>query len=153
MTDLNGELVENILHNVLDKTPNATTNLSGPSTVDPLLKDFTDPFFSDDDTPDENSCKHILYTELGSTNIRAWDLLIFLPTSVFFMFLLFRFRHARQKLRATNSPIFRAFYGLVILSSSVSVLRCIVSMTVSAANPVGDVTDKLLWLMLRSVFH
>ncbi len=37
----------------------------------------------------------------------------------------------------------------MFLTASISVLRCVVSMTVNAAVPAGDITDKVLWLILR----
>ena len=100
---------------------------------------------------DNHACKAILYRTMGSnSNVRLWDVLILIPTAVFLLFLLARFSHARQKLRATNSPIFRAFYALVMVSAVVSVVRCIVSMFVgSSASTVGDQADKLLWILLR----
>lgn len=60
-----------------------------------------------------------------------------------------RFNRARLKLRATSSPIFLAFYGLVICNVVISVVRCVVSMTVNAAATVGGKADKVLWVTVR----
>ena len=60
-----------------------------------------------------------------------------------------RFNRARLKLRATSSPIFLAFYGLVICNVVISVIRCIVSMSVNAAATVGGKADKILWVTVR----
>lgn len=62
---------------------------------------------------------------------------------------MFRFNRARLKLRATSSPIFLAFYGLVLANVVISVIRCCVSMSVNAAAPIGSVTDKILWVTVR----
>ena len=51
-----------------------------------------------------------------SSRVRVWDLAIFVPNFLFFMFMLLRFNRARLKLRATSSPIFATFYSLVSLS-------------------------------------
>lgn len=56
---------------------------------------------------------------------------------------------ARLKLRATSSPIYLAFYGLVFVNVVISVIRCGVSMTVNASEPMGNVTDKILWISVR----
>ncbi|XP_042911140.1 transmembrane protein adipocyte-associated 1 homolog isoform X3 [Parasteatoda tepidariorum] len=63
--------------------------------------------------------------------------------------MLVRCNKARLKLRATNSPIFSTFYILVALNAAISVLRCIVAMTVNATIPIGEITDKILWVIVR----
>ena len=63
-----------------------------------------------------------------------------------------RMRRARQKLRATHSPIFGAFYTLVIVNTIVSVIRCIVSMIVASGHHHSDAAqdvDRFLWIALR----
>jgi len=60
-----------------------------------------------------------------------------------------RFNRARLKLRATSSPIFLAFYALVICNIFISVIRCVVSMTVNAAAMIGGKADKVLWVTVR----
>ncbi|XP_026461564.1 transmembrane protein adipocyte-associated 1 homolog isoform X2 [Ctenocephalides felis] len=97
----------------------------------------------------DHFCKLILYLEIANTRVRIWDLIILVPNVIFFIFLLIRFNRARLKLRATSSPIFLAFYGLVWVNILISVLRCTVSMTVNAAAPVGGLADKVLWVMVR----
>ncbi|ELU09696.1 hypothetical protein CAPTEDRAFT_179108 [Capitella teleta] len=75
--------------------------------------------------------------------------MILLPNSFFMFFLLIRLKSTIVKLRRTNSAIFFAFYGMVFLVAAISILRCVVSMTVNAAVTAGDITDKVLWLILR----
>lgn len=105
----------------------------------------TDPSTDDPD----HACKWILYWELGSSRVRVWDLAILIPNVVFLLALAFRFDRARHKLRATSSAIYFTFYVLVILNTVVSVVRCVVSMTVNAALPAGSRTDKVLWVVVR----
>lgn len=45
--------------------------------------------------------------------VRIWDLAILIPNILFLVFLGLRFNRAILKLRATSSPIFLTFYGLV----------------------------------------
>lgn len=54
-----------------------------------------------------------------------------------------------MKLRATSSPIFLAFYGLVICNVLISVVRCAVSMSVNAADDIGEKVDKVMWVTVR----
>ncbi|GIX92058.1 transmembrane protein adipocyte-associated 1 [Caerostris extrusa] len=111
-------------------------------------------FYSTNGTPaapivEESFCKLILYVEILNLRVRIWDLSILAPNVLFLLFMLIRCNRARLKLRATNSPIFSTFYILVALNAAVSVLRCIVAMTVNAAVPIGEITDKVLWVVVR----
>lgn len=45
--------------------------------------------------------------------VQIWDLAILVPNILFLAFLGLRFNRAILKLRATSSPIFLTFYGLV----------------------------------------
>ncbi|XP_076058048.1 transmembrane protein adipocyte-associated 1 homolog isoform X2 [Oratosquilla oratoria] len=98
---------------------------------------------------DEHFCRLILYTEIGDSRVRVWDLLILLPTTLFFIGLLVKLNSARLKLRAVHSPIYATFYGLIWLNTLISVTRCIVSMTVNAASPSGDLAGKILYVIVR----
>ncbi|GFT68503.1 transmembrane protein adipocyte-associated 1 [Nephila pilipes] len=98
---------------------------------------------------EEGFCKLILYEEILNTRVRIWDLSILIPNVLFLLFMLIRCNRARLKLRATNSPIFSTFYILVALNAAISVLRCVVAMTVNAAIPIGEITDKVLWVVVR----
>ncbi|XP_077293880.1 transmembrane protein adipocyte-associated 1 homolog [Arctopsyche grandis] len=99
--------------------------------------------------PDESFCKHILYVEFANSRVRIWDLIILVPNVLFLLFLALRFNRAQLKLRATSSPIFLTFYGLVWGNVVISVVRCVVSMTVNAALPLGGLADKILWITVR----
>ncbi|KMQ97577.1 integral membrane protein gpr175 [Lasius niger] len=98
---------------------------------------------------EEHFCKLILYKEIKDSRVRIWDVIILIPNLLFLLFIAMRFNRARLKLRATSSPIFLAFYGLVICNVVISVIRCIVSMTVNAAATVGGKADKVLWVTVR----
>ncbi|XP_024086208.1 transmembrane protein adipocyte-associated 1 homolog [Cimex lectularius] len=97
----------------------------------------------------EAFCKLILYIEVPNSRIQVWDLVMFIPNILFLIFLAVRFNRARLKLRATSSPIFMAFYGLVVINVVISLLRCIVSMTVNATEMVGNYVDTILWVSVR----
>ncbi|KAM0726760.1 Transmembrane protein adipocyte-associated 1-like protein [Formica fusca] len=98
---------------------------------------------------EEHFCKLILYKEIKDSRVRIWDVIILIPNLLFLLFIAMRFNRARLKLRATSSPIFLAFYGLVICNVVISVIRCIVSMSVNAAATVGGKADKVLWVTVR----
>ena len=138
-----GEAVQNSLH------LNESSNPDLDNDVDEL--EHWHPFDDQADRANGRSCKKILYASVFGGGLRAWDLLILIPTAAFLLFLVLRFRHARQKLGATNSPIFRAFYALVFVAAAVGVVRSLVSMTVSVADPLGSEADKTLWILLRFI--
>ncbi|KAL2725160.1 transmembrane protein adipocyte-associated 1 isoform X1 [Vespula squamosa] len=98
---------------------------------------------------EDHFCKLILYKEIKDSRVRIWDIIILVPNLLFLLFIAIRFNRARLKLRATSSPIFLAFYGLVICNVVISVIRCVVSMTVNAAATVGGKADKVLWVTVR----
>ncbi|XP_071514142.1 transmembrane protein adipocyte-associated 1-like [Panulirus ornatus] len=98
---------------------------------------------------EDGICKLILYKEIGESRVRVWDLLLLLPTLLFLIGLLVKINSARLKLRAVHSPIYATFYGLIWLNTLISVARCVVSMTVNAATPSGDVANKLLYVIVR----
>ncbi|KAK3612034.1 hypothetical protein CHS0354_021712 [Potamilus streckersoni] len=97
----------------------------------------------------EPPCQWIQYAEIGNSRVRIWDLIILIPNAMFLLFLLWNLRFAIAKLRSMSSCIFAAFFSLVVAVAVISVLRCIVSMTVNASDLAGDVADKVLWLVLR----
>ncbi|KAK4328151.1 hypothetical protein Pmani_001426 [Petrolisthes manimaculis] len=86
---------------------------------------------------------------MGNSRVRWWDMLLLLPVLLFLLGLLVKINSARLKLRAVHSPIYATFYGLIWLNTVISVTRCVVSMTVSAATPQGDVANKLLYVVVR----
>lgn len=98
---------------------------------------------------EEHFCLQILYKDISGSRVGIWDLSILIPNVLFMLFLLWRFKTAIVKLRNSNSPIYLVFYALVVVVVCISILRCIVSMTVNASMEVGDDADKILWLILR----
>ncbi|XP_014234530.1 transmembrane protein adipocyte-associated 1 homolog isoform X1 [Trichogramma pretiosum] len=109
----------------------------------------TDPSISYAGEDEDHFCKLILYKEIKDSRVRIWDIIILIPNLLFLLFIAIRFNRARLKLRATSSPIYLAFYGLVICSVVISVIRCIVAMTVNATASIGGTTDKVLWVTVR----
>ncbi|KAL8587153.1 hypothetical protein ACOMHN_026121 [Nucella lapillus] len=97
----------------------------------------------------EPVCQWILYYDINKSKVRVWDVMILVPNALFLLFLLWHLKPNIRKLRASTSPMFSAFYGLVIVVSFVSLLRCVVSMTVKASGEAVNIADRILWLTLR----
>lgn len=81
--------------------------------------------------------------------VRIWDVIILIPNALFLLFLAIRFNKAQLKLRATSSPIFLTFYTMVWVNVIISLIRCIISMTVISSIPLGGEVDKVLWVIVR----
>ncbi|XP_012258762.2 transmembrane protein adipocyte-associated 1 homolog isoform X3 [Athalia rosae] len=114
-----------------------------------LLGTTIDPNISLAMDEEDHFCKLILYKEIADSRVRIWDIVILIPNLLFLIFIAARFNRARLKLRATSSPILLAFYGLVVSNVLISLIRCVVSMTVNAAATVGGLADKILWVTVR----
>ncbi|XP_039250797.2 transmembrane protein adipocyte-associated 1 homolog [Styela clava] len=100
----------------------------------------------------ESACLRVLYEDIGASRVRIWDVALFLPNLLFLMFLLYRFYKSRGRLHRSlggSSPIFTTYFCLVIMTAILSVIRCIVSMTVDVSSVAGSDANKLLWVTLR----
>lgn len=101
----------------------------------------------------------MLYSEMGSSRIRWWDFMIFLPNLAFGLFLLLRFQVTRAKLlgpghqngssQRSPSPIMLTFYILIVMCVITSLLRSIISMALDSTTLNGEATDKLFWILDR----
>lgn len=77
-------------------------------------------------------------------SIRIWDFMIFCPNFLFFLFLLYRLKISRERVRQLNTfPILRNFYVFIYLCVSVSMMRCFVSIVMKVHTAGGDLTDKV----------
>ncbi|KAK0063990.1 transmembrane protein adipocyte-associated 1 [Biomphalaria pfeifferi] len=94
-------------------------------------------------------CQWILFKDINGSGVKWWDVLILIPNIIFMVFLLLRLPVTIRKLHSTSTPIFAAFYGLILLVSIISLLRCVVAMTVNASISTGIIVDKILWLILK----
>eukprot|EP00058_Branchiostoma_floridae_P021236 XP_002606726.1 hypothetical protein BRAFLDRAFT_82366 [Branchiostoma floridae] len=59
-------------------------------------------------------CFAPLIMEINNSGVRVWDVVLLVPNLLFLLFLMVRFPKAKVKLKNTNSPIFRAFYILIL---------------------------------------
>ncbi|KHN83588.1 UPF0359 membrane protein [Toxocara canis] len=96
-----------------------------------------------------NFCKQVLVQRIGNYRVRYWDLAILIPNILFCLFLIIKIGQVRQKLRQSRSPVFKAFFILVYTTTVMNIVRCLVSMSIGATNQVGEIVDKVLWLVLK----
>ncbi|XP_033116540.1 transmembrane protein adipocyte-associated 1 homolog [Anneissia japonica] len=94
-------------------------------------------------------CLLVLYSSIGDSQIRYWDLALLIPNMLFLIFLIVKAKAAIVKLRQTTSPIFVTFYITVFTIAVISVVRGVVSMMVASSTRAGDIVDTALWLILK----
>ena len=94
-----GELGNNLL-DVVESAVFGTANTSQETTsVNPLYDDeFFHPLVVHDDEP----CKWILHHKIRHLHVKLWDLLIFVPCSIFFSFLVSGLTKTKQKATFAN---------------------------------------------------
>eukprot|EP01137_Pigoraptor_chileana_P000141 Opistho-2@35810 len=90
-------------------------------------------------------CFDALRKTFGHTEILVWDVVIFGPNALFFIFLLLGVKVARMKLRSMTSLITSTFYMLIWLICLTSLSRTVMHI----ALPSQDTVDQLLWLLVR----
>jgi len=101
---------------------------------------------------EEHVCKQVLYMEIPRLNVRVWDVAILIPNLIFMTYLVTKFSRARLKLRAANSPIFFTFYCLVLFNVFMSIMRCLISMTLNFSNFAADSVNITLWILVKCFF-
>ncbi|RWS29082.1 transmembrane protein adipocyte-associated 1-like isoform X2 [Leptotrombidium deliense] len=94
-------------------------------------------------------CQSVLYIEAKNTKLRVWDIMILVPNLLLLLFLLCKFRKTQQRLKASSSLMISTFYTLVCINVTVSIIRCLISMSVNAASSVGGATDQIFWVIVR----
>lgn len=152
--------VADALEDALETKMNNMLNVTGGKHSDDfdgdddgLFADFDNSFMRGDKVH-FHPCQKILWASVSQGSaVKTWDVLLMLPNLAFAIFLCCRVATTLRKLRATNSAVFRAYHGLVLISAAAAVLRGCVAMSISSYNKShsGQVAEQLLWLGLSFV--
>lgn len=111
-----------------------------------------DEFFHPKVIHDDETCKWILHYHISHVGVKLWDLLLFLPSSVFLSCLLLGLPKARQRLQAlANSGPVTTLYTLVFMVVCTGVLRCLVNIVVQVERPDSS-SEKILWSGTQMVY-
>lgn len=71
--------------------------------------------------------------------------MIFIPNSVFFLFLLWQSRKSRERIKQLkNFPILRNFYIFINLCVIISMSRCVISSLIKIETFSGETASKVL---------
>ena len=101
---------------------------------------------------DDEICKWVLHYRISHMNVKLWDLLLFIPSSMFTTFLLLGLQKTLQRLRGmSNSPALSCVYILVALAAGASLARSLLNMLVQVKVP-SSTSEKVLWVGLRFVY-
>jgi len=113
--------------------------------------DYKDEFFhnkSEFGISEYSECKHILFRTIGSSDsgYKVWDVLCFVPSLLFVIFLIYSSPRSRQKL--SGAPFFFvAIHVLLFTTSIVSVARVILMWMAPSPNDdkLASNLEKLTW--------
>jgi len=81
--------------------------------------------------------------------ITVWDLAFLIPNSIFLCFLIYKWVKARHRLKSLNLPILTVFYYMIFTVTVLSIFRVLVSFILKPSTKIGEITNKLVWLMAR----
>lgn len=105
-------------------------------------------FLSKDDygISEYSECKHILFRTIGSSGYKVWDVMCFVPSVLFLIFLIYSLPRSRQKL--SGAPFFFvAIHVLLFTTSIVSIVRVILMWMAPSPNDdkLASNLEKLSW--------
>jgi len=153
--DAANEMIEEI-ENKLLPSDNVSKTASSDENNDHSFDMFDNSFINGERHIDSGHvCKKILFISLCEGNsVRAWDVLLFIPSLAFLLFLGIRWKSTKRKLLATHSTIFGSFHFLVALNTIVALLRSIVAMIAdgSVESTKAEIIDRSAWILSLAVF-
>lgn len=131
----------------LEDTVFSEFNVTIPSNYDSPSDVFADDeFFHPEVIHDDETCKWILYYRISHIEIKLWDLLIFVPTSIFLSVLLFNFQKTRQRIGSlVNKKSVNVLYMSIILMVSIGILRCLLNFVIQIELNKPSQAEKVLW--------
>lgn len=117
--------------------------------------DKTDEFFHKREEygiSEYNKCKYILYRTIGSSGYKVWDVLCFVPSVLFVIFLIYSSPRSRQKL--SGAPFFFiAIHVLLFVTTIVSAVRVILMWMAPSPNDdkLASNLEKITWAFTHAV--
>ncbi len=154
ITDIGSEMINNLEDAFFGSDSNMTE--STQTTIDPF-KGFNpfadDEFFQPRVIHDSETCKWIIQHKIAHLNIRLWDLLFFIPNTIFFSFLLFGYSKVKQRLQgmaATASGLMVMYY-LIIVMMCTSTTRSLINMLLTMEME-NSTSEKVGWVFAKFVY-
>lgn len=100
-----------------------------------------------------NPCQIILFKTINNSSIKLFDVILLIPNFLFLVFLVYRLGVAQVQLHKIKCPIVKTVYSMVFLVCIVGIIRCFVSMLLSAIwkeEHKDALPTKILWLLLST---
>jgi len=95
-------------------------------------------------------CKRLLYTTVGNSNERVWDIFLLLPSFLFLILLGYSSPRTQQQL--AKMPILsRALHILILTANASSCLRSLLLLVLPIHPHSAGVEDKVAWIICRSI--
>ena len=105
-----------------------------------------DEFFHPEVIHDDETCKWILYHRISHIEIKLWDLLLFVPTSIYLSVLLSSFHGTKQRIGSiVNKKPVNVLYMSIILMVSLGILRCLLNFVIHVELAKPSRAEKVLW--------
>ncbi|XP_023338846.1 transmembrane protein adipocyte-associated 1 homolog [Eurytemora carolleeae] len=94
-------------------------------------------------------CKKILYTTIGVSSVKVFDVCLLVPAILFLLLLIYTSPRSRQKL--SGAPAFVVFLQFITLASTAICLgRALLLIMVPAHKDSSNTLDKVSWTLTRS---
>lgn len=131
-----------------------TAGESSNSTVIDLTENVFghDEFFQDkEEVPVSESyiCKKILYSTIGVSHVKAFDVCLLVPALLFLLCLVYTSPRSRQKLSGAPTLVV-ALQFITLISSVVCLLRSLLLVAIPTVKDSNNALDKVSWTMTRS---
>ena len=151
------DLGSEVINGFEDAIFGSDSNLTDTSTTLDPFKDFDpfadDEFFQPRVIHDSEMCKWIIQHKIAHLNIRLWDLLFFIPNSLFFSILLFGHSKAKQRLHgmAATSNGLLVLYYLIFVMMCTSTIRCLINMLITMEME-NSTSEKVGWVFAKFIY-
>ncbi|XP_023325140.1 transmembrane protein adipocyte-associated 1 [Eurytemora carolleeae] len=144
------ELEDEVLNSLENSWFGFNGSETGGESTTELFAD--DEFFHPTVIHDSEVCKWVLHTSIPNLNVKLWDFLLFIPSSVFLSVLILGLQKTTQRLRGLNNYCsVGTLYLLIVLCVSISMMRTILN-TVLQAETQSSNSEKVLWVLTRLIY-
>jgi len=95
-------------------------------------------------------CKRLLYTTVGDSNEKVWDIFLLLPSFIFLVLLGYSSPRTRQQL-AKVSILPRTLHLLILTATAAAFLRSLLLLALPTQPHSDGIKDKVAWTICRSI--
>jgi len=149
------ELGESLLENMLGLNVSTDSDEEEPLHMgDCRTSSLGDEFFhskSEYGVSEYHACKRLLYSTVGDSNEKVWDIFLLLPSFVFLVILGYSSPRTRQQLAKAPSILPKTLHLLILTATAVAFLRSLLLLALPTHSHSDGVKDKVGWTICRSI--